>query len=42
VIFWFYFLVPYIGQWLDGIVAGRFVSARFASSLITFILFEAA
>ena len=41
VIFWFYFLVPYIGQWLTG--ASRPVSVgAFASSLITFILFEAA
>src|SRR3569833_935845 len=41
VIFWFYFLVPYIGQWLTG--ASRPISVgAFASSLITFILFEAA
>ena len=41
VIFWFYFLVPYIGQWLTG--ASRPVSVgAFASSLITFIMFEAA
>jgi glutamate/aspartate transport system permease protein len=41
VIFWFYFLVPYIGQWLTG--AGRPIKVgAFASSLITFILFEAA
>ncbi len=41
VIFWFYFLVPYIGQWLTG--AGRPIRVgAFASSLITFILFEAA
>ena len=33
VIFWFYFLVPYIGQWLTG---------AFTSSLVTFIMFEAA
>src|ERR1700760_2804757 len=41
VIFWFYFLVPYIGQWLTG--ASRPISVgSFTSSLITFILFEAA
>jgi glutamate/aspartate transport system permease protein len=41
VIFWFYFLVPYIGQWLTG--SSRPISVgAFASSLITFILFEAA
>ena len=41
VIFWFYFLVPYIGQWLTGSSRPIKVGA-FASSLITFILFEAA
>jgi glutamate/aspartate transport system permease protein len=41
VIFWFYFLVPYIGQWLIG--ASRPVKVgAFDSSLITFIMFEAA
>src|SRR5437660_4646698 len=41
VIFWFYFLVPYIGQWVTG--ASRPISVgAFASSLITFIRFEAA
>jgi glutamate/aspartate transport system permease protein len=41
VIFWFYFLVPYIGQWLTG--ASRPISVgAFASCLITFIMFEAA
>ncbi len=41
VIFWFYFLVPYIGQWLTG--GSRPISVgAFASSLITFIMFEAA
>src|SRR5215831_7599047 len=41
VIFWFYFLVPYLGQWLTG--ASRPISVgAFASSLITFIMFEAA
>ena len=41
VIFWFYFLVPYIGQWLTG--ASRPVSVgAFTSSLVTFIMFEAA
>ena len=41
VIFWFYFLVPYIGQWLIGSSRPIKVGA-FASSLITFIMFEAA
>ena len=41
VIFWFYFLVPYIGAWLIGSKNPVKVGA-FASSLITFILFEAA
>jgi glutamate/aspartate transport system permease protein len=41
VIFWFYFLVPYLGQWLTGASRPIKVGA-FASSLITFILFEAA
>src|SRR5215470_16027976 len=40
-IFWFYFLVPYIGQWLTGASAPIRVGA-FASSLVTFTLFEAA
>src|ERR1700751_1403973 len=41
VIVWFYFLVPYIGQWLTG--ASRPVKVgAFVSSLITFIMFEAA
>jgi glutamate/aspartate transport system permease protein len=41
VIFWFYFLVPYIGQWLIG--AGRPIQVgAFASSLVTFTMFEAA
>ena len=41
VIFWFYFLVPYIGAWLTG--ASRPVSVGgFTSALITFTLFEAA
>jgi glutamate/aspartate transport system permease protein len=40
-IFWFYFLVPYIGQWLTGSAQPIRVGA-FASSLITFTLFEAA
>lgn len=41
VIFWFYFLAPYLGQWLTG--ASRPVQVgAFASSLLTFILFEAA
>lgn len=41
VIFWFYFLVPYIGQWLTGGSRPIHVGA-FASSLVTFIMFEAA
>ena len=41
VIFWFYFLVPYIGQWLTGASRPIGVGA-FASSLITFVMFEAA
>ena len=41
VIFWFYFLVPYLGAWLIG--ANRPIAVgAFSSSLITFILFEAA
>lgn len=41
VIFWFYFLVPYIGAWIIGAKQPIRVGA-FSSSLITFILFEAA
>ena len=41
VIFWFYFLVPYIGAWLIGASEPIRVGA-FSSSLITFTLFEAA
>jgi glutamate/aspartate transport system permease protein len=41
VIFWFYFLVPYIGAWMIGANQPISVGA-FSSSLITFILFEAA
>ena len=41
VIFWFYFLVPYIGAWIIGSSTPVRVGA-FSSSLITFILFEAA
>lgn len=41
VIFWFYFLVPYIGAWIIGSPTPIQVGA-FSSSLITFILFEAA
>ena len=41
VIFWFYFLVPYIGQWITG--ASRPVQVgAFVSSFVTFTLFEAA
>jgi glutamate/aspartate transport system permease protein len=41
VIFWFYFLMPYIGQWLIGADRPVLVGA-FASSLLTFTIFEAA
>jgi glutamate/aspartate transport system permease protein len=41
VIFWFYFLVPYIGAWILGASEPIQVDA-FSSALITFILFEAA
>ena len=41
VIFWFYFLVPYIGQWITGASQPIQVGA-FASTLVTFTLFEAA
>jgi glutamate/aspartate transport system permease protein len=41
VIFWFYFLVPYIGAWVTG--ASRPVQVgAFLSSVITFTMFEAA
>jgi len=40
VIFWFYFLVPYIGQWITGSAQPIKVGA-FASCLVTFIMFEA-
>ena len=41
VIFWFYFLVPWIGGWLVGATRPVQVGA-FLSSVITFMLFEAA
>ena len=41
VIVWFYFLVPFIGQWITGGARPIQVGA-FASSLVTFTLFEAA
>jgi glutamate/aspartate transport system permease protein len=41
VIFWFYFLVPYIAAWLIGAAEPVRVGA-FASALITFTMFEAA
>ena len=41
VIFWFYFLVPYIGAWIVGASQPIKVGAFF-SSLITFTMFEAA
>jgi glutamate/aspartate transport system permease protein len=40
VIFWFYFLVPYIGAWIIGASSPIKVGA-FTSALVTFILFEA-
>ncbi len=41
VIFWFYFLLPYIGQWITGSARPMTVGA-FMSALVTFSLFEAA
>jgi glutamate/aspartate transport system permease protein len=41
VIFWFFFLVPYIGGWLTGSNQPIKVGA-FSSALITFTMFEAA
>jgi glutamate/aspartate transport system permease protein len=41
VIFWFYFLVPYVGQWVTDSPRPIQVGG-FASALITFIVFEAA
>ena len=41
VIFWFYFLVPYLGQIITGSERPMVVGAFF-SALITFTLFEAA
>jgi glutamate/aspartate transport system permease protein len=41
VIFWFYFLVPYIGAWVTGSNRPLAVGG-FESALITFTLFEAA
>ncbi|CAM3472338.1 ABC transporter permease subunit [Bordetella sputigena] len=41
VIFWFYFLVPYIGAWLTGSDRPLAVGG-FTSALVTFTLFEAA
>jgi len=41
VIFWFYFLMPYVGAWIIG--ASRPVAVgAFLSCVITFMLFEAA
>lgn len=40
VIFWFFFLVPYIGAWIIGSSTPIKVGA-FASALVTFIMFEA-
>ena len=41
VIFWFYFLVPYIGGWISGAERPIQVGA-FYSALVTFTMFEAA
>ncbi len=41
VIFWFYFLVPFVGAWIIGAKEPVKVGA-FTSALITFIMFEAA
>lgn len=41
VIFWFYFLIPYVGQWITGASRPIAVGA-FMSALVTFTLFEAA
>jgi glutamate/aspartate transport system permease protein len=41
VIFWFYFLMPYIGAWATGSQEPMKIGA-FTSSLVTFVLFEAA
>src|SRR5215471_6801142 len=41
VIFWFYFLVPYIGAWISGADRPIQVGA-FYSALVTFTMFEAA
>lgn len=41
VIFWFYFLAPFIGAWITGASQPVEVGA-FTSALLTFILFEAA
>jgi len=41
VIFWFYFLVPFMGAWLIG-ASEPIKVGPFQSALITFILFEAA
>jgi glutamate/aspartate transport system permease protein len=41
VIFWFYFLVPFMGAWIVGASRPIQVGA-FASSVITFMMFEAA
>jgi glutamate/aspartate transport system permease protein len=40
VIFWFYFLVPYIGAWIIGSPTPVRVGA-FTSAVVTFIMFEA-
>src|SRR4249920_1161234 len=41
VIFWFFFLVPYIGAWITGASQPVQVGA-FLSALVTFVMFEAA
>jgi len=40
-IFWFYFLVPYLGQWVTG-ASQPIRVGPFVSSLVTFMVFEAA
>lgn len=41
VIFWFYFLIPHVGQWITGASRPMAVGAL-PSALVTFTLFEAA
>ncbi|MGO4723417.1 MULTISPECIES: amino acid ABC transporter permease [unclassified Inquilinus] len=41
VLFWFYFLMPYVGQWVTGSARPMAVGASL-SAIVTFTLFEAA